>query len=133
MPRRPDSRSSAPTCFSLAAHRDRGGSLEEIAGLLEHHGMRCFEISALMVGTDEAEAMAQADDIAALAEVLRPDWILTNVMEPLDDRVAANLRSCARVASARRGRVSRSNTCRGHPCPVRARHSRRCADPIRSA
>ncbi len=93
-----------PDAFSLAAHRGRGGSIEDVAARLAGNGMRCFEIAALMVGTDEAEALAQADDIARLAEVLRPDWILTNVMEPLDDRVAANLRTCAqRIGEAGAG------------------------------
>jgi sugar phosphate isomerase/epimerase len=86
-----------PDVFSLVTFRDAGGSIDEIADRLGEHGMRCFEIAALMVGDDEADALVQADVIAGLAAVLRPDWVLTNVVTPVDDRLLATLLRCADV------------------------------------
>jgi sugar phosphate isomerase/epimerase len=86
-----------PDVFSLVTFRDAGGSIEEIAEHLEAHGMRCYEIAALMVGDDEADALEQANVIAGLAGVLRPDWVLTNVVAPVDDRMIATVSACADV------------------------------------
>lgn len=66
-----------PDVFSLTARVERGRSLTELADTLAENDIRCYEIAALMVGTDDADA--QADQIAAYASVLEPDWILTNV------------------------------------------------------
>jgi sugar phosphate isomerase/epimerase len=85
-----------PDVFSLQAHA-AGGSVEEIAGLLDERGMRCYEIAALMVGDDEADALAQAETIAGPASVLRPEWVLTNVVAPPDDALVATLTRCADV------------------------------------
>ena len=63
--------------------------------MLEESGVRCYEIAALMVGTDDAEA--QAEQIAAYASVLRPEWVLTNVMAPVDDGVRDEFVRCAAV------------------------------------
>jgi len=84
-----------PDVFSITTHVEQGGSVQELADVLHDSGMRCFEIAALMVGTDDADA--QADQIAAYASVLRPEWILTNVMAPVDDRVREEFARCAAV------------------------------------
>ena len=84
-----------PDVFSLATHVERGGSVEQIADVLEESGVRCYEIAALMVGTDDVDA--QAEQIAAYASVLRPDWVLTNVMAPVDDKVRDEFAGCAAV------------------------------------
>jgi sugar phosphate isomerase/epimerase len=86
-----------PDVFSLVTFRDAGGSIGEIVERLDSQGMRCYEIAALMVGDDEADALAQADVIAGLAATLRPDWVLTNVVAPVDDRLLATLGRCADV------------------------------------
>jgi sugar phosphate isomerase/epimerase len=46
-----------------------------------------------MVGTDDADAGAQ--EVAQYAAVLEPEWILTNVMAPVDDNVRAEFARCA--------------------------------------
>jgi sugar phosphate isomerase/epimerase len=84
-----------PDVFSIAMHVERGGSVEQLAEVLEESGVRCYEIAALMVGTDDADA--QAEQIAAYASVLRPDWVLTNVMAPVDDGVRDEFARCAAV------------------------------------
>src|SRR6185295_14449582 len=86
-----------PDVYSLEAHAAAGGSVDEVAQLLAARGMRCYEIAALMVGDDAADALAQAATIARLASVLRPDWVLTNVVAPPDDELVATLTRCADV------------------------------------
>jgi sugar phosphate isomerase/epimerase len=86
-----------PDVFSLGVHAERGGSTEEIAARLEARGMRCFEIAALMVGAETADAVAQAETIAAYAAVLRPEWVLTNVVSEPDDDVVRAIARCADI------------------------------------
>ena len=80
-----------PDVFSVADAPD------DVAALLATNGMRCYEIAALMVGSDAADADQQATTIAGLASVLHPEWILTNVVEPPDDEVVANVARCAAI------------------------------------
>jgi sugar phosphate isomerase/epimerase len=95
-----------PDVFSLVTFCANGGTVEEIASRLESSRMRCFEIAALMVGDDDADALAQAKTIAALAQVLHPDWILTNVVAPVDDRLLATLARCADVVGEAGARLA---------------------------
>ena len=66
--------------------------------------MRCFEIATLMIGTDDVDE--QADQILELATTLRPEWILTNVMAPVDDAVRAEFARCAGVISESGARLA---------------------------
>ena len=78
-----------PDTFSLDAWTAAGKPVEELAERLEAAGMRCFEIAALDVG-EEGPTLEQARHVAEMAAVLRPEWILTNVMSaPIDDRLLA--------------------------------------------
>jgi sugar phosphate isomerase/epimerase len=104
-----------PDVFSLAGPPDGLGpgdrdALHDAAGAvaarLESRGMRCFEIAALMVGDDEADALVQADVIARLAAVLHPDWVLTNVVAPVDDHLIATLSRCADLIGAAGARLA---------------------------
>jgi sugar phosphate isomerase/epimerase len=80
-----------PDVYSIAPQAEAGPTAAEAAGLLAQHGMRCYEIAALMVGSDAADAQLQATAIAELAAVLHPEWILTNVVEPPDDDLVGSL------------------------------------------
>jgi sugar phosphate isomerase/epimerase len=86
-----------PDVYSLEADAAAGGGVDAVAALLEARGMRCYEIAALMVGDDAADALAQAKTIAGLASVLRPDWVLTNVVAPPDDDLVGTVARCAEV------------------------------------
>jgi len=78
-----------PDTFSLDAWTAASKPVEELAERLEAAGMRCFEIAALDVG-EEGPTLEQARHVAEMAAVLRPEWILTNVMSaPIDDRLLA--------------------------------------------
>jgi sugar phosphate isomerase/epimerase len=93
-----------PDVFSITAHLEQGGSVEQLADVLEESGVRCYEIAALMVGTDDADA--QAEQIAAYATVLRPEWVLTNVMAPVDDGVREQFARCAAVIADQGARLA---------------------------
>jgi sugar phosphate isomerase/epimerase len=85
-----------PDAFSLAAHVERGGTVEEVARACADAGTRVYEIAALMVGAEEG-AESGAREIAEYAAVLQPDWILTNVVAPVDDRVRDEFARCAEI------------------------------------
>src|SRR4029079_18436396 len=72
--------------------------------VLLESGVRCYEIAALMVGTDDAEE--QAEQIATYASVLRPEWVLTNVMAPVDDGVRAEFARCAAILAPTGARLA---------------------------
>lgn len=98
-----------PDVFSLVAGAGSGPpgpTVPEVAARLDEHGMRCFEIAALMVGADAEDAVAQATTIAGLADVLRPDWVLTNVVEPPDDDLVATLARCAAIVGEAGARLA---------------------------
>ena len=86
------------------ARRTRAAPSSSSPTCCEASGVRCYEIAALMVGTDDAEA--QAEQIAAYASVLRPEWVLTNVMAPVDDGVRDEFVRCAAVFAARGARLA---------------------------
>ena len=72
-----------PDTFSLDAWIAEGRAVSELARMLDTRGMRCWEIAALNL-TGRAETLAEAQHVAELAAVLRPQWILTNVGAPID-------------------------------------------------
>lgn len=93
-----------PDAFSIAAHVEQGGSVAQLADVLEESGVRCYEIAALMVGTEDAEA--QAEQIAGYASVLQPEWVLTNVMAPVDDTVRDEFARCAAILAPTGARLA---------------------------
>lgn len=72
-----------PDTFSLDAWVADGREVNELARMLDARGMRCWEIAALVL-TSRDETLADAQHVAELAAVLRPEWILTNVRAPID-------------------------------------------------
>jgi sugar phosphate isomerase/epimerase len=88
-----------PDMFSLDAFVAGGGRLESLAEHLAARGMRCWEIAALDIG-DEAATLAHAAHMAELAEVLRPEWILTNVSVPIDAAACATFEKICVILAA---------------------------------
>jgi sugar phosphate isomerase/epimerase len=72
-----------PDVFSLDAWVDSGRTTGELADLLDARGMRCWEISGIEVGEADA-SLASARHIRELASALKPSWVLTNVVAPID-------------------------------------------------
>src|SRR5687767_12413283 len=72
-----------PDTFSLDAWAADGHAVSELGRMLDARGMQCWEIAALNL-TGRDETLAEAQHVAELAAVLRPQWILTNVGAPID-------------------------------------------------
>jgi sugar phosphate isomerase/epimerase len=72
-----------PDAFSLDAWVSSGRSMSELAALLDENGIRCWEISGIEVG-DHETSLASARHICEMASVLRPSWVLTNIVAPID-------------------------------------------------
>ena len=81
--------------YSLAAHVQAGGRLEDVAGWIDAEGLRCAEIAALLLGPDPAEVDAQLALLEPMVRALRPAWVLTNSDVEPDARSGAELRRCA--------------------------------------
>jgi sugar phosphate isomerase/epimerase len=75
-----------PDVFSLDAWVASGHRLDELVTHLDDNGIRCWEIAALDVG-DRDRTLADARHLAELASVLHPEWILTNIGAPIDERL----------------------------------------------
>jgi hypothetical protein len=81
-----------PDGFTIARWCAAGGSVEQLADRIDAAGMRTFELPALLVGEDTARTRAQADEMAAIARVLRPTFVQLNVESKVDDAVLDELR-----------------------------------------
>jgi sugar phosphate isomerase/epimerase len=63
----------------------------EVAAHLHATGMRCHELVALRFGDDPDDALAQARDLAASAEILAAPWVLGVFLAPIAPAVRAVL------------------------------------------
>jgi sugar phosphate isomerase/epimerase len=89
-----------PDHYSLDHWTAAGRPLDELAGMIADAGMAVWEITGLNVGERDA-TVAEAEHLAALASVFRPQWVLTNVGAPLDDAAfAAFDEACGILADA---------------------------------
>lgn len=73
--------------WSIDRHRELGGTLAELRDALDHHRLPCLELQAFVVVRDAAETRANAENIAAIAEVLRPEIIMSGTPEVVDDAI----------------------------------------------
>ena len=92
--------------YSLAAHAQAGGRIDDVAGWIDAAGLRCAEIAALMISPEPAEVDAQLAQLEPLVRALRPDWILTNADVEPDARAAEALRRCADRLGAHGARLA---------------------------
>ena len=81
-----------PDGFSIRHWCAGGGTVEELADRIEAAGMRTFELPVLFVGDDAAQTREQTDELAAIARVLRPEFVQVNVEPKVDDSVLDELR-----------------------------------------
>jgi sugar phosphate isomerase/epimerase len=78
-----------PDLFSILQMEEQGTSVDELAGLIAGEGMRCFEIAGVAIYDDREVTMQGARQLARVARVLRPDWVMANDFSSggLPDRV----------------------------------------------
>jgi sugar phosphate isomerase/epimerase len=80
-----------PDSYSIRAYCAKGGRLEELAERIRGAGMRVFELPALMLG-DGDESRKDAEELLAMARVLRPDFLQVNVTGVVDAKTLAEIR-----------------------------------------
>jgi len=80
-----------PDGFSIGRWCEGGGTVEELADRIEAAGMRTFELPVLLVGDDAAQTRARTDELAAIARVLKPNFVQLNVESTVDDAVLDEL------------------------------------------
>ncbi len=100
----PDSRWDIGVADLVAAAGGAGFSAVGIAGqrgdpecaaALAASGLRCHELLALVLSEDEESVLRQACQLAAAADVVRAQWILTTFLAPLGGRTAPLVKRCA--------------------------------------
>jgi len=85
-----------PDLFSLLQMEQQGTSIEHLGELIEGAGMRCFEIAALGIYDDRDMTLQGARDLARVAGVLRPTWVMANGFADLGaPGIAALVDECA--------------------------------------
>jgi len=83
---------------SVAQHRARGGSLEDLAGALARANLRCLEIQPLIVSASAADSLASARETAEIARALGAPWIQAGLTDPPTPAVLDHLRRAADLA-----------------------------------
>jgi sugar phosphate isomerase/epimerase len=85
-----------PDLFSVLQLEAQGTPVEELAERIAGAGMRCFEIAALGIYDDREMTVQGARDLARVARVLRPEWVMANGFADLAaPGVAALVDECA--------------------------------------
>lgn len=92
--------------WSVDRHRALGGSLAGLREALAAHAIACIELQAFVYTDDEAETRANAENVAAIAEVLRPEIIMAGSHRPTDERVVANLARFAPLVTGTGARLA---------------------------
>jgi len=67
-----------PDLFSILQLEKQGTTVDELAALITGEGMRCFEIAGVAIYDDRETTMQGARELARVARVLRPDWVMAN-------------------------------------------------------
>ena len=85
-----------PDLFSLLQMEQQGTSLSSLAAAIDGAGMRCFEIAALGIYDDREMTLQGARELARVARVLKPTWVMANGFADLGTPgIAALLDECA--------------------------------------
>ena len=77
--------------WSIDRHRDLGGTLAELRAALDRHAIACTELQVFVFTDDPVATKANAEHIAPIARVLRPEILMAGIHVPVDDAVVANL------------------------------------------
>ena len=80
--------------FSVRAARARG-TLDQVASAIVSSGLRVLDVSALLLPADGDDCRAAIAEMAVLASVLDPEWVLVKVSGDSDDQALERLRWAA--------------------------------------
>lgn len=92
--------------WSVDRFRDAGGTLDALRAALDRRGLPCLELQAFVFTADADETEAHARNVAAIAEVLRPEILMSGTHVPVDDAVVANLARFAPTVTASGARLA---------------------------
>lgn len=92
--------------WSVDRFRESGGTLDALRAALERHLLPCIELQAFVFTADAEETAANARNVAAIAEVLQPEILMSGTHVPVDDAVVANLARFAPTATASGARLA---------------------------
>ena len=92
--------------WSIDRHRELGGTLAELRAALDRRALACTELQAFVFTDDEAETAANAENIAAIARVLRPEILMAGTHLSVDDAVVANLARFAPLVTSTGARMA---------------------------
>lgn len=84
-----------PDAFSLRDLDRRGSSVEALARQIEAAGLRCFELPTWTVSEDAAQTRRDAEELLAMARILRPEFVQLNVVSPVDASMIDEMRRAA--------------------------------------
>lgn len=83
--------------WSLRRHAEGGGTVAELGDALHAHGIRCAELQALSISPDERATLAQAEELAAYADVFKPAVLMLGFTAETGDREIRHLRRAAAI------------------------------------
>jgi sugar phosphate isomerase/epimerase len=92
--------------WSIDRHRAQGGSLADLRDALDRHAIACIELQAFVFTDDAKETAANAENIASIAEVLRPEIVMAGTHVAVDEAVVANLARFAPVVTRTGARMA---------------------------
>jgi sugar phosphate isomerase/epimerase len=77
---------------AVAAHDQQGLGPDALRGLMEQHGISCFELVPLMLTADREQFDVMLADLMRAVDALRPAFVYAIAQEQPDDRLVANFR-----------------------------------------
>ncbi|MEZ4334790.1 MAG: sugar phosphate isomerase/epimerase family protein [Myxococcota bacterium] len=92
--------------WSIDRFRELGGTLDALRSALDRRGLPCIELQAFVFTDDVDETARNARNIAEIAEVLRPEILMSGTHVPVDDAVVANLARFAPTVTASGARLA---------------------------
>ena len=92
--------------WSIDRFREQGGTLDALRAALDRRELPCIELQAFVFTDDVDETARNARNVAEIAEVLRPEILMSGTHVPVDDAVVANLARFAPIVTASGARLA---------------------------
>jgi sugar phosphate isomerase/epimerase len=90
----------------IAAAGADPGAVETVAALLDRSGLRCSDVSSLLVRRDDEATVSAAREIARTAELLRADFVLTLLYTKVSEESVDRMGRCAEIVRASGARLA---------------------------
>jgi sugar phosphate isomerase/epimerase len=90
----------------IAAAGADSGAVATIAALVDRSGLRCSDVSSLLVRRDDEATVSAAREIARTVEVLGADFVLTLLYTKVSEESVDRLGRCAEIVRASGARLA---------------------------